>query len=151
MNELFRRAATRVSCLLGSSAAFIAATVVVVLWAACGPYFGYSDAWQLVINTGTTIGTFLMLFVLQYSQNRDTKSINIKLDELLRAIQGARNRLANLEDASDDELEKLEGEFRRLAKADRRADGSMTGAKTDGLRRRRASPKRPVGAKSSGG
>jgi low affinity Fe/Cu permease len=116
MNELFRKAAARVSCLLGSPGAFIAATALVVLWAACGPYFGYSDAWQLVINTSTTIGTFLMLFVLQNSQNRDTKAINIKLDELLRAIEGARNRLADLKDASDDELDELEGEFRRLAR-----------------------------------
>lgn len=116
LNELFRKAATKVSCVLGSPGAFIAATVVVIVWAVCGPYFGYSDAWQLVINTSTTIGTFLMLFVLQNSQNRDSKAINIKLDELLRAIEGARNRLADLEDVSDDELDKLEGEFRRLAR-----------------------------------
>jgi len=101
MNELFRKAAANVSCVLGSPGAFIAATILVVLWAASGPYFGYSDTWQLVINTSTTIGTFLMLFVLQNSQNRDTKAINIKLDELLRAIEGARNRLVDLKDASD--------------------------------------------------
>lgn len=116
VNELFRKAATRVSCLLGSPGAFLAAAALVVVWAACGPYFGYSDAWQLVINTSTTIGTFLMLFVLQNSQNRDTKAINIKLDELLRAIEGARNRLADLKDASDDELDELEGEFKRVAR-----------------------------------
>ena len=121
MNELFRKAATNVSCLLGSPGAFIAATILVVLWAASGPYFGYSDTWQLVINTSTTIGTFLMLFVLQNSQNRDTKAINIKLDELLRAIEGARNRLVDLKDASDDDLDQLEGEFQRLARQEGQA------------------------------
>lgn len=149
MNELFRKAATRVSCLLGSPAAFIAATLLVVLWAACGPYFGYSDAWQLVINTSTTIGTFLMLFVLQNSQNRDTKSVNIKLDELLRAIEGARNRLADLKDASDDELEQLEGEFRRLAATGRRAKGTIAWTKANKPRRGQASLKRQFGTKSS--
>jgi len=121
MSELFRKAAAKVSCVLGSPAAFIVATILVVLWAAFGPYFGYSDTWQLVINTSTTIGTFLMLFVLQNSQNRDTKAINIKLDELLRAIEGARNRLVDLENATDDDLDKLESEFRRLALQDGQA------------------------------
>jgi len=121
MNELFRKAATKVSCLLGSPVAFIAATILVVFWAASGPYFGYSDTWQLVINTSTTIGTFLMLFVLQNSQNRDTKAINIKLDELLRAIEGARNRLVDLKDASDDDLDRLEVEFQRLARQEGQA------------------------------
>ena len=121
MNELFRKAATKVSCLLGSPVAFIAAAILVVFWAASGPYFGYSDTWQLVINTSTTIGTFLMLFVLQNSQNRDTKAINIKLDELLRAIEGARNRLVDLKDVSDDDLDRLEGEFQRLARQEGQA------------------------------
>lgn len=119
LNELFRKAAARVSCVLGSPIAFLVASLFVVSWAACGPFFEYSDAWQLVINTSTTIGTFLMLFVLQNSQNRDTKSINIKLDELLRASKSARNRLADLKDASDDELEELEEEFRELAETGR--------------------------------
>src|SRR4030095_10759696 len=123
MSELFRKAATQVSCLLGSPGAFIAATILVVLWAASGPYFGYSDTWQLVINTSTTIGTFLMLFVLQNSQNRDTKAINIKLDELLRAIEGARTGLATGGARREGELDRIEGEFRELAaKADGAAD-----------------------------
>jgi len=80
-----------------------------------GPLVGYSENWQLVINTGTTIATFLMLFVLQNSQNRDTKAIHLKLDELLRAIEGARTGLAMVGEMSDDELDELEEEFRKLA------------------------------------
>jgi len=140
MNELFRKAAANVSCVLGSPGAFIAATILVVLWAASGPYFGYSDTWQLVINTSTTIGTFLMLFVLQNSQNRDTKAINIKLDELLRAIEGARNRLVDLKDASDEDLDQLEGEFQRLARREGKGMGSgksLHGPKVPSHRERR--------------
>jgi low affinity Fe/Cu permease len=145
MNELFRKAATRVSCLLGSPAAFIAATLLVVVWALCGPYFGYSDAWQLVINTSTTIGTFLMLFVLQNSQNRDTKSINIKLDELLRAIEGARNRFADLKDASDVELDQLEAEFGRLAQEGRGTERPISGDTAPKRRREEIPDKRQLG------
>jgi len=140
MSELFRKAAAKVSCVLGSPVAFIVATILVVLWAASGPYFAYSDTWQLVINTSTTIGTFLMLFVLQNSQNRDTKAINLKLDELLRAIEGARNRLVDLEDATDDDLDKLEGEFRRLARQAGQANQarkSLNGSKMPRRRERR--------------
>ena len=115
MNELFRKIASSVSYSLGSPIAFLSATTLVVIWALCGPMFNYSDAWQLVINTSTTIGTFLMIFVLQNTQNRDTKAINIKLDELLRAIEGARTGLATVGDLSDEELDKLEREFRSLA------------------------------------
>ena len=149
-NELFRKVATRVSCLLGSPVTFIAAAFLVVVWAACGPYFGFSDAWQLVINTSTTIGTFLMLFVLQNSQNRDTKAINIKLDELLRAIEGARNRLTDLGDASDEELDKLEREFRRLAETGRRSEaprsdaGALKRRKGKASHRRRSALKAPA-------
>ena len=118
VNEVFRRAATRVSCALGSPWAFLVAVALVLLWAALGPVLDYSNNWQLVINTTTTIATFLMLFILQSSQNRDTKAINIKLDELLRAIEGARTGLANVGDLSDEDLAKLEGEFRHLAARD---------------------------------
>jgi low affinity Fe/Cu permease len=114
MKEHFRRAAAQVSCLLGTPTAFLTALTLVLIWGASGPLFDYSNGWQLIINTGTTIGTFLMMFVLQNSQNRDTKAMNIKLDELLRAIEGARTGLADLNDASDEELEQLEGELRQL-------------------------------------
>ena len=115
LSERFRRIAARVACAVGSPWSFAGAVLIVLVWAAVGPYLGYSENWQLVINTGTTIATFLMLFVLQNSQNRDTKAINIKLDELLRAIEGARTGLAMAGDLSDEELEKLEQDFRRLA------------------------------------
>ena len=115
MNEQFRKAASRVAGALGSPWAFVAAALLVILWAVAGPFFDYSPAWQLVINTGTTIATFLMLFIVQNSQNRDTKAINIKLDELLRAIEGARTGLANVGNMSDEDLEKLEREFRALS------------------------------------
>ena len=115
LDERFRRAASWISCALGSAWAFVAAVSLVLLWAAAGPFLGYSNNWQLVINTGTTIATFLMLFVLQNSQNRDTKALNLKLDELLRAIEGARTRLVNVNELSDAELSRLEEEFRKLA------------------------------------
>jgi low affinity Fe/Cu permease len=112
----FRQFAARASLVLGSPWAFFVACVLVVAWALTGRYFEYSDAWQLVINTSTTIGTFLMVFLLQATQNRDTKAINIKLDELLRAIDGARTGLADLSELSDEELEHLERELLELAR-----------------------------------
>jgi len=121
LDERFRRAASWISCALGSAWAFVAAASLVLLWAAAGPFLEYSNNWQLVINTGTTIATFLMLFVLQNSQNRDTKALNLKLDELLRAIEGARTRLVNVNELSDAELSRLEEEFRRLASQEGRA------------------------------
>ena len=113
--EAFRHAATRVACAVGSPWAFLIALAIVVAWAAAGPLLDYSPEWQLFINTGTTIATFLMLFVLQNTQNRDTKAINIKLDELLRAIEGARTGLATVGDLSEEELDRIESEFRTLA------------------------------------
>ena len=88
---------------------------MVVGWALLGPVYGYSDHWQLFINTGTTIATFLMLFVLQNTQNRDTKAMNIKLDELLRAIEGARTGLVNVGELSEAEIDRIEAEFREIA------------------------------------
>ena len=98
--------------MMGRPWTFVAAAVVIVLWAALGPSFHYSDTWQLIINTGTTIITFLMVFLIQNSQNRDAQAIHLKLDELLRAVADA--RLINLEDLSDEKLAKLRGEFERL-------------------------------------
>lgn len=91
---------------------------MVLLWAATGPIFGYSDAWQLVINTGTTIITFLMVFLLQHTQNRDTIAIQLKLDELNRVNKSARNRILSLEDMTEDELKQIKASFERLAPGD---------------------------------
>ena len=99
----------------GRPAAFVTAFGIIVVWAASGPIFGYSDTWQLVINTGTTIITFLMVFVIQNSQNRDGAALQIKLDELIRALEGAENALLDLEELGDVELEKIRLEYEALA------------------------------------
>ncbi|MBV8755643.1 MAG: low affinity iron permease family protein [Deltaproteobacteria bacterium] len=114
MSDVFHRAARKVSTAAGNPLAFAVAAGGVVLWLVTGPMFHYSDTWQLVINTATTIITFLMVFMIQETQNRDSKAIHLKLDELLRAVETARTRLVDLEDMTDEELKNLELEFRRL-------------------------------------
>jgi low affinity Fe/Cu permease len=114
MNNLFRRFANTTSAAVGSPWAFCLAVVIIVVWAVTGPIFGFSDTWQLIINTGTTIVTFLMVFLIQNTQNRDAKAIHLKLDELLRAIAGARTELVDLEDLSDEELQLLQQQFQQL-------------------------------------
>jgi low affinity Fe/Cu permease len=114
MNELFRKFAHRAAALVGSPAAFLLGVLAIVAWVFTGPVFRYSDTWQLVINTGTTIVTFLMVFLIQNTQNRDAKAMQLKLDELLRAVESARTRLVRLENLSDDDLAALEKEFQRL-------------------------------------
>ena len=114
MRELFRKFAHTTSQAVGSSWAFILAVVIIIVWAITGPMFHFSDTWQLVINTGTTIITFLMVFLIQNTQNRDAKAIHLKLDELLKGVKGARTGLVNLEQLSDKELENLQKEFERL-------------------------------------
>jgi low affinity Fe/Cu permease len=116
MHDLFRAIAARVSVMVGSAGAFIAAILIVVVWAALGPVYHYSDTWQLVINTGTTIITFLMVFLIQNMQNRDAKAIHLKLDELLKGVKGARTEMVNLEHLSDKDLDELEKEFAVLGK-----------------------------------
>jgi low affinity Fe/Cu permease len=101
----------------GRASTFALALGIIVVWAVSGPIFGWSDTWQLVINTGTTIITFLMVFLIQNTQNRDTEAIQLKLDELIRANQKARNRLLRLEDLSEDEMTLIKRSFERLAKA----------------------------------
>lgn len=114
MTEFFRTFARRSSDFLGSPWAFAGAIVIVVVWAVLGPVYGYSDTWQLVINTGTTIVTFLMVFLMQNTQNRDSKAIQLKLDELLRGVKGARTGLVRLEGLTEAELAALEQEFDAL-------------------------------------
>ena len=100
--------------MVGSSWAFILAGLIILVWAVTGPLFHYSDTWQLVINTGTTIITFLMVFLIQNTQNRDAKAIHLKLDELIRGVKGARTNLVDLETLSDEELEQLQEQFKRI-------------------------------------
>lgn len=116
MNELFRKIAHRTAEAVGSAWMFSLAMIVVIVWAVTGPIFQYSQGWQLIINTGTTIVTFLMVFLIQNTENRDTKVIQLKLDELIRAVKSARNRLVDLEDLSDEELKVLQAEFERIQK-----------------------------------
>jgi low affinity Fe/Cu permease len=110
----FRVVASRVAAAVGSAWAFAAAVVVVLVWAATGSAFHYSNTWQLVINTGTTIITFLMVFLIQNTQNRDARVTQLKLDELIRAVKGARNSLVDMEHLSDEELTRLQSEFELL-------------------------------------
>jgi low affinity Fe/Cu permease len=112
--DSFRHFARRSSEVLGSPWAFISAIFIIVVWGLTGPAFHFSDTWQLIINTGTTIVTFLMVFLIQNTQNRDAKAVHLKLDELIRAVKGARNQLVDLEKLSDDELKKLEEQFTRV-------------------------------------
>ena len=114
MKEAFRHTASRVSVITGSPVIFLSAVAVVVLWAVTGPLFHYSDTWQLVINTGTTIITFLMVFLIQNTQNRDGKAVQLKLDELIRTTKGARMTYVGLEDLKDDDLTALDQEFKML-------------------------------------
>jgi low affinity Fe/Cu permease len=114
VNDLFRAFSRNTASAVGSAWAFVIAITVIIVWAATGSMFHSSDTWQLIINTGTTIVTFLMVFLIQNTQNRDGKAIQLKLDELIRALKGARNKLVDLEDLSDEELKKLEKEFQRL-------------------------------------
>lgn len=115
-SEIFRRLATRTAHGVGHPLSFVAALSVVILWAVSGRFFGFSDTWQLVINTGTTIVTFLMVFLIQNTQNRDSHAIHLKLDELIRANKHARDRMMALEELSEDELDELQQEFARLAR-----------------------------------
>jgi low affinity Fe/Cu permease len=114
MESWFRKLAERAAGLMGTPWIFLLALLTVLVWALTGPVFQFSNTWQLVINTGTTIVTFLMVFLIQNTQNRDAKAIHLKLDELIRGVEGARTRLVDLEDLSDKELERLQKEFQRL-------------------------------------
>ena len=118
-HHLFERVARGVSKVMGSAAAFAVAIGIVVLWAASGPLFGFSQTWQLVINTGTTIVTFLMVFLIQNTQNRDTEAIHLKLDEIIRATQGAHNALMDLEELEGDMLDSFRRKYQALASAAR--------------------------------
>lgn len=113
----FRAFSQWVAGVAGSPVAFSTSGLIIFLWLVSGPFFHFSDTWQLIINTATTIVTFLMVFLIQNTQNRDTKAVQLKLDELIRSVEGARNRLVSLEMMTDEELETLENEFRRVREA----------------------------------
>jgi low affinity Fe/Cu permease len=126
VSDAFRVFARRSSAILGSAWVFVVAVLVIVVWGITGPTFHYSDTWQLIINTGTTIVTFLMVFIIQNTQNRDAKAVHLKLDEIIRALKGARNELVDLEDFSDEDLARLEQQFKRLRK-NSESDGNHHG------------------------
>jgi len=114
VSDAFRIFARKSSNVLGSAWAFVLALLIIVIWGVTGPTFHYSDTWQLIINTGTTIVTFLMVFLIQNTKNRDAKAVHLKLDEVIRALKGARNELVDLEKLSDEDLAKLEKQFERV-------------------------------------
>lgn len=119
MDKFFHKIAQKTSEWVGTPKAFFLAFFIVLLWGIAGPTFGYSDTWQLIINTGTTILTFLMVFLIQNTQNRDAKAIHLKLDELIRSLKDARNQLIDVEDDSEVEIAKLQDEFVALRKEDK--------------------------------
>ncbi len=114
MRKFFRSFAQTSAEIVGSPGSFLVGVIGILVWAASGPYFHYSDTWQLIINSGSSIITFLMVFLIQSTQNRDAKVVHLKLDELIRAVTSARDHLVHLENLSDEELEALEKEFQRL-------------------------------------
>ena len=116
VSDAFRVFARHSAIALGSAWAFAGAVLVILVWVLTGPMFHFSDTWQLVINTATTIVTFLMVFLIQNTQNRDAKAVHLKLDELIRALKGARNELVDLESLSDEKLKKLEKQFQSMRK-----------------------------------
>ena len=135
MAQLFRKFAQRASSWMGSPWAFALALLTILVWGLVGPHFHYSDTWQLVINTGTTIVTFLMVFLIQNTQNRDAEAVQIKLDELLRATAGAHNALLDLEELEERELDRIRETYTRLARrarADLRSGAPDTGSPEPG-------------------
>ena len=125
LNEIFRKFSVKAAGALGSPYLFVINLVLIAIWLAAGPVFHYSDTWQLLVNTATTVITYLAVFLIQNTQNRDAKAVHIKLDELISSVAGARNRLVDLEDLSDEELADLQDQFRRLqrrAREDREED-----------------------------
>jgi low affinity Fe/Cu permease len=128
MTDAFRKFASKVAEHVGSPGAFFVATGVILTWALTGPLFGFSDTWQLVINTGTTIVTFLMVFLIQSTQNRDARAIHLKLDELIRSQKRARDVFADLEDATEEELKSFQEEFKRLRHKGLQREDAAAGA-----------------------
>jgi low affinity Fe/Cu permease len=140
VSDAFRIFARRSSRVLGSAWAFAGAILIIIIWGLTGPAFRYSNTWQLIINTGTTIVTFLMVFLIQNTQNRDAKAVHLKLDEVIRALKGARNQLIDLEKLSDEDLTSLEKQFEGVRKKAER-NGNNPG----GMRRADRAKRAPKG------
>jgi low affinity Fe/Cu permease len=136
MTRLLERLAERVTSWAGGNGGFATAVAVIVIWAALGPVFGYSDTWQLVINTGTTIVTFLMVFLIQRSQNKDALAIHLKLNELVAAMEGASNRLIDVEALSEKDLQVLRQHYHELAKLSRTERDTLQSHSIDEARQR---------------
>jgi low affinity Fe/Cu permease len=143
VSDAFRLFANRSSIVLGSAWAFASAILIILIWGLTGPMFGYSNTWQLIINTGTTIVTFLMVFLIQNTQNRDAKAVHLKLDELIRALKSARNELIDLEKLGDEDLTSLEKQFQRVRKKAEQ-NGNNPGDRTQANRVERASKGKDV-------
>ncbi len=118
--NIFERLAHKATVFSGTSGVFVAAFTIIVIWLISGPYFGFSDTWQLVINTGTTIVTFLMVFLIQRMQNKDSRALHLKLNELVASLKGPSNRLIDVEAMSEEELETLSHYYRKLAELARK-------------------------------
>lgn len=129
LHEAFRKFSNRASKTVGSPWTFMAAFLAIILWGFSGPIFGFSDTWQLVINTSTTIVTFLMVFIIQNTQNRDNEAVQLKLDELIRSIKNARNSMMDLEELSDEELNEIQNQFNEICtrRANQNPDNSQAG------------------------
>ncbi|HUS11129.1 MAG TPA: low affinity iron permease family protein [Pyrinomonadaceae bacterium] len=128
MNQLFRKFSIAAANALGSSWMFIANVLLIFIWLAAGPFYDYSDTWQLIVNTATTVFTYLAVFLIQNTQNRDATAIHLKLDELIKGVSGARTHLVHLEELSDDELLRLQDEFKRLANTNTKTGGGDVAA-----------------------
>ena len=135
IKDCFRHFATLAANTLGSPWLFVANLFLILIWLLSGPFFHYSDTWQLLVNTATTVITYLAVFLIQNTQNRDAKAVHLKLDELISSLEGARNRFVNLENVSDEELARLEEQFRRLKDKTRKGDIDAVGAVIDDLDR----------------
>ncbi|MDB6128930.1 MAG: putative small integral rane protein [Verrucomicrobiales bacterium] len=137
MNKIFRKLSEKIAAIVGKPWAFLAAMLILVGWGASGPFFGFSEKWQLVVNSFTTIITFLMVFVIQNTQNRDFQALQLKLDELLRTVPGAHRGIINLQELTDDELCRLEDAYKKL----RERSGATSEHVIDEISRSIESPK----------
>jgi len=146
-NNLFERISDKITCATGSPGAFIVALAAIIIWVISGPIFDYSDTWQLVINTGTTIITFLMVFLIQKTQNKDSKAIQLKLNELLAASRHASNRMVDIEDLSEAELDVLHKYYSKLSDAAEKDEDIHQSHSIDSAKKRSAEKSARLGSK----